>query len=79
VREGMDDRRLLETLKRRAAEKNIDISDFLEGLFDEVAAMADNLRTRSVTTENFWDMPGKAEVMDLWHESMVEKLLSLGY
>jgi len=77
VREGMDERRLLETLKREADEKNVDISAFLNSLFEEVASMESRLRGRKVTEENFWARARDAEVMDSWHERMVEKLLSL--
>jgi len=78
VREGMDERRLIETLKRKAAEKNVDISAFLDELFREVAARETALRSGEVNAENIWTRAEEAKVMDAWHNRIVEKLLSLG-
>ncbi|HUU28041.1 MAG TPA: hypothetical protein VM123_09530, partial [archaeon] len=75
LREAWDERRLLETLKRRAEEKNVDLSDFLAGLFSEVAAGRG--RGGRSTLDDFWERAKDDQVMDKWHKRMVEKLLSL--
>ncbi|HLA38853.1 MAG TPA: hypothetical protein VJ417_02600 [Candidatus Glassbacteria bacterium] len=77
VREGLDDRRLLETLKRAAERKGEDISGFLADLFREVAAAEPELRGAQITRENFWQAGEKAKAMDRWHQALLEKLLAL--
>jgi hypothetical protein len=85
----MDDRRLLETLKKKAAEKNVDISGFLGSLFKEATDMQDQLRFfviaqwsharsgRTFTIEDLREYERAAGVMYDWHDRIVEKLISL--
>jgi hypothetical protein len=75
LREAWDDRRLLETLKQAAAEKNVDLSGFLGRLYAEVA-MARGIGGRS-TLDDFWERAKSDQVMDEWRDRMVEKLLSM--
>jgi len=89
LREGMDDRRLLETLKKKAAEKNIDISGFLSSLFKEATGMQDQLRFfviaqwshaqsgRTFTIKDLREYEKAAGVMYDWHDRIVEKIISL--
>jgi len=76
VREGLDDRRLIETLKRKALEKNVDIGPFLADLFAEVKA-SDSLRTSKITPKNLWDVSNDARILDKWNNLLREKLISL--
>ncbi|HOM98819.1 MAG TPA: hypothetical protein PLM33_01045 [Acidobacteriota bacterium] len=75
LREAWDDRRLLETLKQTAAEKNIDLTDFLSRLFAEVA-MARG-RGGTSTVDDFWERAKADLVMDQWKNRMIEKLLEI--
>jgi len=75
LREAWDDRRLLETLKAKASEKNYDLSSFLGQLFIEVAAARG--RGGTSTLDDFWERARSDLVMDDWHERMVNKLLEL--
>ncbi|HUU26928.1 MAG TPA: hypothetical protein VM123_03880 [archaeon] len=89
VREGMDERRLLETLKRKAAEKNVDLSGFLGDLFQETEALREDLRFfvistwpharsgKTFTIEDLRKYEKRAGVMNTWHDRLVDKLLSL--
>ncbi|MFH1069857.1 MAG: hypothetical protein V1794_09605, partial [Candidatus Glassbacteria bacterium] len=77
VREAMDERRLMETLKHAAVLKNVDVAGFIQDLFREVAAAEPELRSGQITLENFWQAGEKAKAMDRWHSAMMEKLLSL--
>jgi hypothetical protein len=76
LREAWDDRRLLETLKRTAAEKEVDLTGFLGRLFAEVAAARG--RGGRSTLDDFWERAKNDLVMDEWRERMVKKLLSIG-
>jgi len=75
LREAWDERRLLETLKRTAKAKNIDISGFLAQFFAEVAAARG--RGGTSTLDDFWEKAKDDLVMENWHNKLVEKLLSL--
>jgi hypothetical protein len=75
LREAWDDRRLIETLKRRAAEKGVDISGFLGELFKEVAAARG--RGGTDTVDDFWERAKNDRAMDEWKQRLVDKLLSL--
>ena len=75
LREAWDDRRLLETLKRAAAEKGVDLTVFLGRLFAEVAAARGAGGTS--TLDDFWERAKSDLVMDQWRGRMVEKLIAI--
>ncbi len=75
LREAWDDRRLLETLKRAAEKKNVDLSTFLGRLFGEIGAARGQGGTDPV--DDFWDRAKNDAMMDQWKDRMVDKLLSL--
>jgi hypothetical protein len=75
LREAWDERRIIETLRHRAAEKNVDISDFLSNLFAEVARGRG--RGGTSTLDDFWEKAKNDLILDEWHNRLVEKLLSL--
>ncbi|MBN2289983.1 MAG: hypothetical protein JXQ83_11675 [Candidatus Glassbacteria bacterium] len=89
VREGMDDRRLIETLKQAAAAKNVDVSAFLESLFAEALLRQDELRMfvistwrhaqsgKTFTIEDFRRYEKAAAVMNRWHDRLLDKLVEL--
>jgi hypothetical protein len=76
LREAWDDRRLLETLKRRAAGKGVDLSGFLTTLFGEVAAMRGQGGTS--TLDDFWERSRSDRSLDLWKSRLVQKLSGVG-
>jgi len=75
LREAWDERRLLETIKQTAKEKNVDISGFLAGLYEEFARSRG--RGGRSTLDDFWERAKNDLLMEDWHERMVEKLLEL--
>ncbi len=75
VREAWDERRLIETVKRAAKEKNADLTTFWARLFAEVAAERGQGGTSTLT--DFWERAKDDEVMDRWHDRLVAKLLEL--
>lgn len=75
LREAWDERRLLETIKRTAKEKNVDITGFLAGLYEE-SSRARGRGGRS-TLDDFWERAKNDLVMETLHDRMVEKLLEL--
>ena len=75
LREAWDERRLIETLKQTAREKNIDISGFLSGLFTEIAQ--ERGKGGSSTLNDFWERAKDDLILELWHDRLVEKLLEL--
>lgn len=75
LREAWDDRRLLETLKARAAEKGVKLDSFLTNLFGEVASSRG--RGGTSTLDDFWEKAQDDMIMDVWKERLVQKLLSL--
>ena len=75
LREAWDDRRLLETLKARAAEKGVDLSGFLTTLFGEVAAGRG--QGGASTLDDFWERARTDRAMDVWKDRLVKKLLAL--
>ncbi|MCW5982306.1 MAG: hypothetical protein KIT09_29740 [Bryobacteraceae bacterium] len=75
LREAWDDRRLLETLRRQARSKGVDLSGFLGRLFAEVAQARGQGGTDTVT--DFWERAKNEAAMDEWRERMVNMLLRL--
>ena len=75
LREAWDERRLLETIKHTAKEKNADISGFLAGLYEEFASSRG--RVGRSTLDDFWEKAKDDLVLETWHDKMVEKLLEL--
>ncbi len=75
LREAWDDRRLIETLKRAAAEKHVDLSGFFGRLFADVAAARG--QGGQDTVDDFWDRAKNDRVMDEWRNRLVKRLLDL--
>ena len=75
LREAWDDRRLIETLKSRAAEKGVNLDSFLTTLFGEVAMTRGE--GGSSTLDDFWEKAQNDRIMDAWKDRLVKKLLSL--
>lgn len=73
--EAWDERRLLETLKREAAAKNVDIEAFLSNLFAEIHASM-GLRGTSTVTD-FWFAAQENEKMDQWRRRLEDKLIEI--
>jgi hypothetical protein len=72
LREAWDDRRLLETLKRAAAAKGVDLTIFLGRLFADIAAARGQGGADTVT--DFWERANNDLAMDEWRHRMVQKL-----
>ena len=75
LREAWDDRRLIETVKKRAADRGVDLSQFWAGFFEEVASSRG--AGGSSTLDDFWEQASSAVVMDTWRERLTEKLVEL--
>ncbi len=76
IREAWDDRRLIETVKRTAAEKGVDLSAFWEQFFAEVL---DNRGAGGTSTLNdFWEQAREANTMDQWRSRLTDKLMEVG-
>ncbi|MBW7997925.1 MAG: hypothetical protein FVQ81_15415 [Candidatus Glassbacteria bacterium] len=75
MREAWDERRLLETLKKTADRKGADIHWFLSRLFAEIR-MARGQGGRS-TLNDFWERAKDEQIMEKWHNRLVDKLLDL--
>ena len=55
----------------------MDVTDFIEKIHSAAAEKEPVLRGGRISADNLWTLPGQAEVMDAWHDAMVEKLLLL--
>ena len=77
VREGMDERRILETIKQHAARQGVDVSGFIRKLAAEWTANDQSIRRLKLTRDNFWQALEANKVMDRWHNEMLDKLLEL--
>ena len=75
LREAWDERRLIETIKSRAAEKGVDLSVFWEDFFGEIAASRGVGGTS--TLNDFWEQASESEAMNRWHDELIAKLVSL--
>ena len=75
ISEAWDERRLLETLKREASARNIDIGGFLSKLFVEIHDSM-GLRGRSTVTD-FWYAAHDNGKMDQWRGRIEDKLLEV--
>jgi hypothetical protein len=76
LREGWDDRRLLETVKRAAAARGIDLSPFLALLFAEIRD-----QSGIILDSRFSDFAAagrSAAVMDTWRQRLIDKLMEIG-
>jgi len=73
--EAWDERRLLETLKREATARGVDIGDFLSKLYAEIH---DSMGLRgSSTVTDFWYSAQDNGKMDQWRRRIEEKLLEI--
>jgi len=75
LREAWDDRRLIETVRKKAAEKGVDLTAFWDGFFKEVSTSRG--RGGRSTLDDFWEQARQAEVMDEWRSELTAKLLEL--
>jgi glycosyl hydrolase family 123 len=75
LREAWDDRRLLETLKRTAAAKGVNLENFLSRLYAEFASSRGQGGTS--TLDDFWEKAKSDLVMENWRARMTDKLLEL--
>ncbi len=75
LREAWDDRRLLETIKKHAADKGEDLSGFLTTLYGEVAAGRGQGGTS--TLDDFWERARSDQMMEVWKDRLVKKLMSM--
>jgi len=77
VREGMDERRLLETIKHTAELRGVDISAFISRLYEQWHDSDGDIRRLKLTRDNFWQALQANHVMDRWHDTLMDKLLEL--
>lgn len=75
LREAWDDRRLIETVKRAAEGKNVDLRAFWEQFFAEVR---DNRGAGGTSTlSDFWERASEAHAMDRWRGRLTDKLMEI--
>ncbi len=74
MREGLDDRRYVETLKELAREKHVDIGDFLAGIAAEAKGLSKGGRN---TVSGYWSQDGRYRVLEELRGKVVEKILEI--
>jgi len=75
LREAWDERRLIETIRKTGHNKDVDVTGFLQNIFDEVAENRGQGGSSTVT--DFWQRAKDDARMDTWHRTLQDKLLEL--